>query len=548
MTEKDYYDKENAPEWVARVVEQTKPNSDEFYFDWKEALFRVEFIENHCRYPEGPKAGQLMELDAWQKERVIYPAFGWKERDSDLRRYRMVFEVIPRKNAKTTLTAAIALSILFQDGEEAAQIYTAAGEKGQARLIYKAMAYMVGASELMSKRSKIFRNELRYPEKRSYVEVLSADARTKHGFNAHAILFDELHTQPNRDLWDVLTSSQLSREQPITFVMTTAGTNTESLCFEMLEYARNVRDGITIDDRFLAVLFEANTDDDWHDPEVWKKANPALGSFLTEKNFRIEYEKAVNMPSYINTFKNLHLNIWTQSEDSWIADDTWQKCKGDVNPDKLKGLPCWTGLDLASVRDLCAFAALWVDEPNGKYYLKVHHFVNSEMARNKKLSAGVDYLQFRDEGSVSITPGNATDHKYILDYIREFAKVHDLRELAFDRHLSGYIASELHESKINVVEFGQGFVSMSHPTKEFERKILNREIIHDGSACMRWQMSCVVITQTPAGDIKIIKNKNRRNQKVDGVVSAVMALGQYLDWKGSQPKTSGFSEVVGFDF
>ena len=543
-----YYDKEGAPEWVQRVVEQTAPHSDGFYFDWREALFRVEFIENHCRYPEGSKAGELMVLDDWQKERIIYPAFGWKERETGLRRYRMVFEVIPRKNAKTTLTAAIALSILFQDGEEAAQIYTAAGEKGQARLIYKAMSYMVGASELMSKRSKIYRNELRYPEKRSYVEVLSADARTKHGFNAHAILFDELHTQPNRELWDVLTSSQLSREQPITFVMTTAGTDTESLCYEMLEYARSVDSGLVVDDRFLAVLFEASSEDDWHDPEVWKKANPALGSFLTEKNFRIEYEKAVNMPSYINTFKNLHLNIWTQSLDSWIDNDTWMKCAGTFDESKLKKLPCWTGLDLASVRDLCAFAALWVDEPNGKYYLKVHHFVNSEMARNKKLSAGVDYIQFRDEGSVSITPGNATDHKYILDYIREFSKNYDMRQLAFDRHLSGYIASELHESKIEVVEFGQGFVSMSHPTKEFERKILNGEIIHDGNACLRWQMQCVIITQTPAGDIKIIKNKNKQHQKVDGIVAAVMALGQYLDYRGSQPKGGKSFTVLGLDF
>ena len=186
------------------------------------------------------------------------------------------------------------------------------------------------------------------------MKVLSADARTKHGFNAHAVLFDELHTQPNRDLWDVLNSSMLSREQPITMVMTTAGTDTNTLCYEMWEYARAVRDGITVDDRFLSVIFEAQDGDDWHDVETWRKANPALGSFLTEKNFEIEYQKAVKMPSYINTFKNLHLNVWTNSAEGWIDDETWMRCADDLDDDYLRGLPCWAGLDLASVRGFCA--------------------------------------------------------------------------------------------------------------------------------------------------------------------------------------------------
>ena len=548
MKAKIFYDNEGAPEWVERVVSQTLPSSDDFYFDWREAEFRVKFIESHCRYPEGPKAGQLITLDDWQKERIIFPTFGWKERASDLRRFRMVFEAIPRKNAKTTLTAAIALSILFQDGEEAAQIYTAAGEKGQATIIYDAMKYMVGADPLMNKRCKLFRNEARYPEKRSYVKVLSADARTKHGFNAHAVLFDELHTQPNRDLWDVLTSSMLSREQPITMVMTTAGTNTNSLCYEIWEYARSIRDGLIVDDRFLAVLFEALPDDDWNDPKVWKKANPALGSFLTEKNFEIEYQKAVKMPSYINTFKNLHLNVWTNSAEGWIDDETWMRCADDLDDDYLQTLPCWAGLDLASVRDLCAFGVVYVDEKKQRFYLKVHHFVNSEKARNKKLSAGVDYLRFQDEGSVTITEGNATDHSYILDWIRDFASKNDLRQIAFDRHLSGYIAAQLHESKIEVVPFGQGYVSMSFPTKQFETLVMNGQLRHDGNNCLRWQLGCVIIERSPADDIKVTKNKNRESQKVDGVVAAIMALGQYYDYKGSQPKGAKTFKVVGFNF
>lgn len=521
------------PDWASRVEAATKPRGDgDFYFDWEEADRRVQFIEKFCRYPEGPKAGQLMVLDQWQKEQIIYPAFGWKETATGLRRFRTVFLAIPRKNAKTTLTAAIALSILFQDGEEAAQIYAAAGETFQAGIIYKALSYMAEADGRLSKRCEVYRNELRYG--RSFVKVLSADARSKHGFNAHAVLFDELHTQPNRELWDVLTSSMLSRSQPIVMVMTTAGTDTNSLCYEQWEYARNVRDGVIMDDRFLPIVYEATTDDDWHDLKTWQKANPGLGSILSEKNFRIEYDKAKQMPSYINTFLNLHLNIWTQAAERWIMDETWMKCEYDFTEEDVKDLPCWGGLDLASTRDLNAFAVLWVDEKEDRRYLKVYHFVNRMTATSKKLSAGVDYIRFQNEGDLFITEGNTTDHRFIFEFIRNFAQDNNFQTLAYDRYLSGYITAELAEANVDIRPFGQGYGSMSFPTKQFETEVLRGRLHHDGSNIMRWQMGNVVIQRSPADDIKVTKNKNKPHQKVDGVVAAIMALGQYIDDRGSK--------------
>ncbi len=541
-------DSTGVPSWVDRVVKATKPAEDLYFFDWKEAEFRLKFIEQHCRYPEGKKVGQKMKLDQWQKESILFPAFGWKERASGLRRYRNVFLGIPRKNAKTTLTAAIALSIMFQDGEEAAQVYAAAGEKGQAGIIYRAMKYMIEADKLLEEKCRVMRDSAEYTDKRSFVKVLSADARTKHGFNAHAVLFDELHTQPNRDLWDVLTSSMLQREQPITMIMTTAGTDTNSLCYEYWEYSRSVRDGLIVDDRWLSVLFEASASDDWHNPAVWKKANPALGGFLTMKNFRIEYEKALKMPSYINTFKNLHLNIWTETVDSWISDKVWTDQSLDFEHEDVKHLPCFAGLDLASTRDLCSFAAIWVDEPNKRYYLKAHHFVNRAQAETKKLSAGVDYLKFKEEGSLTITNGNATDHEVVLNYIRDFSRKNDLIEVAFDRHLAGFIAPKLLDDGITVVPFGQGYVSMSFPSKEFEKMCLNGTLFNDGSSCLRWQMGCVIIERNPADDIKVTKNRNKNHQKVDGIVASIMALGQFLDYKSRTEDGPSSFEVVGLDF
>ncbi len=518
------------PAWVNRVVSATMPNEpDLYYFDWEEADRRVRFIEKYCRYPEGPKAGQTIKLDRWQKEEIIYPAFGWKEKETGLRRYRQVFLAIPRKNAKTTLTAAIAESILFQDAEQKAQVYCAAGERFQAGIIYQALKYFVESDANISKRLRVYKNELHYDKWQSFVKVLSAESKSKHGFNAHAVFFDELHTQPNRNLWDVLTSSMLAREQPIVFVMTTAGTDTNSLCYEQWEYARNVRDGVIIDDRFLPVLYEADPSDDWHDPKVWKKANPGLGSIISEKNFRIEYEKAVRQSSYINTFLNLHLNIWTNSAERWITDEVWMKGAREFTENDVKDLPCWAGLDLASTRDLNAFGVVWVDHVSGKYYTKVYHFVNREAATNKKLTAGTDYLDFAREGSVYITEGNTTDHDYIFEFIRDFAGRMDLRQLAYDRHLSGYLAPKMIEIGIDAVQFGQGYTSMSFPTKWVETEIYKGNLLHDGSKCMRWQMGNVKLERSPADDIKVTKDKKKPHRKVDGIIAMIMACGQYIN-------------------
>ena len=535
------------PDWADRVERNTAPfEKGVYYFDWEEAHKRVEFIEAFCRYPEGPKAGQLVELDQWQKEEVIYPAFGWKESATGLRRFRQVFLFIPRKNAKTTLVSFLGLSVLFQDGEQRAQLYCAAAERGQAKLIYDALTSMVNSEPRLLKRLNVYKNELKYPKYDSYLKVLSAEAGSKHGFNSHAVFFDELHTQKKRDLWDVLNSSMLSREQPITFVMTTAGTDVNSLCYEQYEYAKKVRDGIIEDDRILPIIYEAEAGDDWHDPKVWKKANPGLGTTISEKNFRIEYDKAAKNPAAVNTFLNLHLNMWTTAAERWITDDDWKACAGGFSMDEVKDLPCWAGLDLASTRDLNAFSALWVDKVRRKYYLKVWHFVNRATATDKNMTKGVDYLDFQSEGSVIITEGNATDYDFIYDWISKFSEENKIESIAYDRQYASYIAPKLAERGLRVEPFGQGWVSLSFPTKQFEIEVMKRNIVHNGERCMRWQMGNVTLQRSVTGDVKVIKDRAKPHKKVDGVVSSIMAFGIYLHER--QEESAVVPSVKGLDF
>jgi len=527
--------KEKQPSWVKRVVKATQPHEKgKYYFDWEEAERRVRFIEGVCRYPEGKKAGERIELEQWQKEQIIYPAFGWKKKGSGLRRYRTVFTFIPRKNAKTTLIACVGLSILFQDKEHGAQMYCLGSVKDQSAIIYRIMKSMIKNEPALSSRMKLRADQFDYNGSDSFVKVL-ANSPGKHGLNAHALFVDELHEfllPKHLEALEAIETSMISRSQPITFVMTTAGHDTNSRCYDDYLYAKDVASGKIIDDTFLPLVFEAGPDADWTDPKNWEKANPGLGNIIPYDNFEGEFQKALKRPHKVNSFKRLHLNMWASQMESWLQDSTWMGCKLDFEDEDVRHLPCYLGMDLASTRDLNAVAALWVDVLEWKFYLRVHHWVNEEKALQRKLAKGVDYLRFQEEGSVTITDGNATDHKRIIDWVLNFATEFDVKTVAYDKAMSAYIIAELIDGNINCEPFGQGIMSMSYPTKQFEIAVENGELHHDGSACMRWQMGCVVIKRDENDNVKITKNMGNEAKKVDGPVAAVMAFGQFMDEHG----------------
>lgn len=537
------------PAWVRRVKKKTEPaDRDRYYFDWEEGVKRVKFIETFCRFPEGPKAGQLMKLENWQKEDIIYPAFSWKKKGSQLRRYRTIFIFIPRKNAKTTLIAAVALSILFQDKEFGAQMFCLGSVKAQSDIIHRIMLSMIKQDADLMARIRVRQDKFDVPTSDSYVRVLS-NSPGKHGLNAHALFVDELHEflqQSHLDALEALETSMIARLQPITFVMTTAGHDTSTRWYEDKLYALDVKNGSIEDDTFLPVVYEAGDDADWHDRKSWYRANPGLGNIIPIENFEIEYQKALQRPSKVNSFRRLHLNQTTQRIEGWLEDRYWMACVGDFTEESVKHLPCYCGLDLASTTDLNSFAMLWVDVPNWKFYLRTKHWVNEEKALTKKLAKGVDYMRFRDEGSVFITPGNVTDHEIIRQWIEGFSTRANIECVAYDRALSPYIVSGLVEKGIRCEAFSQGILHISHPIKQFEIEILNENIVHDGNSCMRWQMSCVLLKRDEAENVKITKRMGDESKKVDGPVASVMAFGQWLHEHGEN-NTAANMVVIGLD-
>jgi phage terminase large subunit-like protein len=474
------------------------------------------------KHSQGEYAGQSFQLMDWQQERIIEPLFGTLNKDGT-RQYRTCYVEIPRKNGKTELGAAVGLYLLYADDEPGAQIYSAAGDRQQASLIYNAAVPMVRQAQALSKRSRIIESQKRISvySTNSYYQVLSSESYSKHGINAHGVLFDELHTQPDSDLWDVLTTSQGSRRQPLIFVMTTAGYDRNSIAYKIHDYALKVQKGIIDDPTFLPVIYGAPEDADWTDEDVWRACNPALGEFRSLEEMRMFCKQAQEIPVKEMAFRRLYLNQWVNSAERWLPMDKWDACNESVDPDGLRGKPCYAGLDLSSTTDLTALAMVFPDGSGG-YDVLMHFWIPEETAHEKERKDRVTYQVWARQGYITLTPGNVIDYKYVLQTLKSYREKYDIREVAFDRWGATKLAQDLTDNDFLMVPFGQGFASMSAPTKELMNLVLGRKIRHGNNPVLRWNADNLVVNQDPAGNLK--PDKAKATQKIDGCVAMIMAI------------------------
>ena len=493
-----------------------------YYFDKQAADKAISFIETFITHTKGELTGKPLILEEWQKE-IVGNIFGWKNEETDLRKYRTVFIEVPRKNGKTTLCAAIGIYMLFADRERGAEIYAAAGDRNQAGIVFEIAKGMIANNLELSSRGKVFRNSITNESKGNFFQAISSDSKTKHGFNANCIIFDELHTQPNRDLWDTLTTSTGARREPLTIAITTAGYDRQSICYELYNYAKRVLDKSITDESFYPVLFEAEADDDITSEEVWKKANPNYGVSLRKDYMERESKRAIELPSYQNTFKRLMLNIWTESQTKWIGHDEWMECHQEFDYSTLDNLPAWGGLDLASTRDLSAFVLVF--NVNGKFIVRPYIFIPKENAKKRSDRDGVNYVEWLRDGHVFGTEGDVQDYHFIRAKINELSKKYRIQSICYDRWNASQIVIDLQNDGANMDPFGQGFVSMSMPTKSLEVEIIAKNIIHDNNPCLNWCLSNITIQEDPAGNIK--PNKSKSVDRIDPIVALIMALGCY---------------------
>lgn len=503
----------------------------------------IDFIQQKLAHVKGELAGKAFLLEVWEQA-IIANLFGWKHKETGYRRYQECFIEIARKNGKTPLCAGIILYCLFEDGEPGAEIYGAASEYKQASLVFTHAWGMVRQEPSLDDNCKVFKGqskaiEVGLPGDPDYgvYRVISSDSLTAHGFNTHVAVIDELHTQPNSELVDALDTSTGARRQPLIVYITTSDFEREgSVCNEKEDYAIQVRDGSLDEPTFLPVVYKADIDDDWTSEDVWRKANPNLGVSVKLAYLQKKCKKAQNSPTFENTFKRVHLNIRTQQDVRWIQMDKWNACDGLVDAEALRGCVCYGGLDLAAVKDIAAFVlAFGVDK---KVLLLPKFWIPKEGAKERQ-SKGIPYLTWANQGLLTLTPGNAIDYDIIRRDINGLGEIYDIQNIGVDRLFqAGQITKDLTDDGFDMVPFGQGFLSMSAPSKHFEILILDQNLAHGGHPILKWMASNVAAKEDAAGNIK--PDKDKSTEKIDGIVAAIMAIARYAASPG--PKKSVYED------
>ena len=501
----------------------TKFKAKDSHYDKDAADYAVMFIESLC-HTKGTWAGKPFELIDWQ-EQIIRDLFGILK-PNGYRQFNTAYVEIPKKMGKSELAAAVALLLTCGDGEERAEVYGCAADRQQAAIVFDVAADMVRMCPALSRRVKILASQKRiiYKPTNSFYQVLSAEAYSKHGFNIHGVVFDELHTQPNRKLFDVMTKgSGDARMQPLYFLITTAGTDTHSICYETHQKAKDILEGRKIDPTFYPVIYGADESEDWTDPKVWKKANPSLGITVGIDKVRAACESARQNPGEENAFRQLRLNQWVKQAVRWMPMEKWDACAFAVNEDDLEGRVCYGGLDLSSTTDITAFVLVFPPTDEDDRYVVLPYFWIPEDSMDLRVRRDhVPYEVWERQGYLMTTEGNVIHYGYIEKFIERLGEKFNIREIAFDRWGAIQMVQNLEGMGFTVVPFGQGFKDMSPPTKELMKLVLEKRIAHGGHPVLRWMMDNIYIRTDPAGNIKA--DKERSTEKIDGAVATIMAL------------------------
>ena len=493
------------------------------HYDKEKADRAVKFIENLC-HTKGKWAGKRFWLLPWQ-EQLIRDIFGIVKPDG-YRQFRTAFVEICKKVGKSELAAAIALYLLYADNEPSAEVYGAAADRQQASIVFDVARQMVEMSPALLKRSKIMGATKRIVNygNAGYYQVLSAEVGGKHGFSVSGLVFDEIHTQPNRQLYDVLTKgSSDARQNPLHFIITTAGTDRHSIAYELHTKAIDILEGRRVDPTFYPVVYGLKDDEDWEDEANWYKVNPSLGYTVDIERLRDAYREAKQNPADEITFRWLRMNQWVSSTTAWIPDQIYQRGNEEIDLKSLEGRDCYGGLDLSSTGDITAFALMFPPRnEEEKYILLPFFWVPEETIPQRVKANSVPYDVWERQGYLMSTEGNVIHYDFIEKFIEELGEKYHILEIAFDRWGATQMVQDLEGMGFTVVPFGQGYSSMSAPTKEFHKILMEGNMVHGGHPVLRWMAGNVVIDTDPAGNIKVTKARSK--EKIDGIVAAIMAL------------------------
>lgn len=505
----------------------------------------MRFIEGCCVHTIGKWAGLKFTLAPWQRD-FVEAIFGNIDR-TGRRQTRVAYLQIARKQGKSELCAALALYMLLADNEAEPQVYLAAFDREQSSIIFRVAASMVERSTELSQFAKVYRGTKRIvctkgPSKGGFLVAIACDAAGSHGFNASAVIVDEMHTQRNSELIDVLETSMSAREQPLMCAISTAGTDRNSICYRWYSKAKQVRAGLIKDRAFVGRIYElpdgtsfediAERDRGGHfkrEKDLWILANPSLvgqpGGFIRPDEIRRQVADAVHFPASQNKVLRLHMDTWTQAESRWFSRHAWDACGGIVIEDRLKGRKCWGGLDLAATSDFNALVYIFPWDDDAGYDVLCRFWL--PRAAVEKRAPMRDQLEAWERGGfLNVTEGDVTDYDAIRSQIMHDAEAFDVQSIAFDRFLAMPLVVPLQAEGIEMVPVGQGSRSMNAPAKLLETLIANQTINHGGHPVLRWMADNVTV-ETDYED-RIKPSKKKSSEKIDGIVALCMALSECI--------------------
>ena len=511
--------------------QKRKPRSsdDKYYFDQDCADKWVNWFELFLTHTIGDKGGQSIVLEEWQKEKWIRPLFGWKCKSDGTRRYRTVFIYCPRKNGKSLINAGIGLGMTAIDGEQGARCYTTAATEEQAHELFDMAKTMVLQNPELLEIFEVLEDCIQHKASRSAFRCVSGTPKGKTGSNVHLAIIDEYHEQPNLKLRQIMKTGTASRKQPLLIMVTTAGDDRNSPCYREYTYAKQVRDGVVKNDSYFQLIYEADDEDDPHLVSTWRKANPNFGISVNADTFREIHDESLKSAGEWNTFLQFHLNRWVQKRSRLIPIDKWDACYEPFTAESLYGKPCYGGMDLASIRDLCSFSLLFPDwqRREGDLMRVLYRVLNwnwiPEEGAIEREKDGYPYLDWIQSGFIRTTSGDCTDYEVIRQDINDLGKLFQIVEIGYDPFKSTEIVQNLQDKDgFKMVQVRNGTLTMSPSVDRLEHLIIRNELHHNANSVLTFCVSNVVVTVDHKKNKMLAKERDE--EKIDAVTSTVIAL------------------------
>jgi phage terminase large subunit-like protein len=540
--------------WSAKNKRWESPDG-RYYFDAAAADKACDFFPTFLTHHIGEFAGQSFDLLDYQRLLIVRPVFGWKRTSDGTRRFRYVFLFVPKGNGKSPLGSGLGLFLALCDDEAGAEVYAVAGDKDQAKVVHESAKVMVEQSADLMELCEVLKDSIYQPQSRSFYKVLSSDAAGKHGRRPHGVIFDELHNQRNRDLYEALRKSLLKRRQPLLFMLTHAGDDDETICYEEYEAAKRVLSGTSRDEAFLPVVFEAGDKEDWSKPKVWKKTNPGFGLTINPGMFAAECQAAQDEPRKRNDFLRFNLNRWVGTAVSWVPVEWWDACQKPIDEQQLVTLACAGGLDMAQKIDLASFVAAFrqpLEEAikvevvaeneagqeerhelslNYRVYVRPFFWLPEATVRDREREGFTLYRTWEEAGLLTVTEGASIDYDRVYKDIVKIAERYPLLkqgEIGYDPAFATDIAARLRDKAgLKTVEVLQNYSHMNEPCHVFEALVKAGRVVHDGHKVLRWNVENVAVKRDDAGRVRPVKPR-RATKKIDGVVATLMGLSRLM--------------------